>query len=335
MEEKTTVIKIDIISIVRILLVLAFIGIIYFLRDVVLLLIVAMIFAAVFSSLVDYLQRKGVPRLFGTFLTYIILFLLIIGVIWPMIPVITDEVQSLFDKVSSIAPNLAPYLDVEQFNIQSLIQKYISNQSDGEGIGTSIFSLLSSVGGNVIFIVMIFVISFYITLNKVFLKETFVSLFPKEKRDRIGSLIDIGQREIGNWGRGLLLLGLFVGVMAYIALLILGVNNALALALLAGVTEMIPYFGPYLGAIPAVLVAFGQEPIKALFVAIIYFVIQQAENHILVPQVMRRTTGLNPLAVILVVLIGGKIAGVLGIFLAVPITSVIVAIVKEYRRKRE
>jgi predicted PurR-regulated permease PerM len=140
------------------------------------------------------------------------------------------------------------------------------------------------------------------------------------------------QKDIGAWGRGLLVLCLVVGLMDYIGLKILGVNFALALAVLAGVLEVVPWLGPWLAGIPAVVVALTQSPIKALMVAILYIAVQQIENNLIVPQVMRRAIGLNPLLVILILLIGAKLAGPAGIILAVPIVTIIVILIKEYLR---
>ena len=124
-------------------------------------------------------------------------------------------------------------------------------------------------------------------------------------------------------------MSLIIGALSYIALVILGVNYSLLLALFAGITEIIPYIGPVLGAVPAVIIAFTQGPIKGLFVVIVYVLIQQLENNFIVPKVMKKSVGLNPIIVIIVIMIGIKIAGIAGALLAVPFTAIIQVIANE------
>jgi predicted PurR-regulated permease PerM len=138
------------------------------------------------------------------------------------------------------------------------------------------------------------------------------------------------QDKLGLWLRAQLLLSGIIFLVTWIGLLILGVKYSLVLALIAGITEVIPFIGPIIGAIPAVLLAFLQSPIKALLVLILYLVIQQLEGNILVPKVMQKTVGLNPIVVIVVILLGAKIAGVLGALLSIPVAVAIMTIAGDW-----
>jgi predicted PurR-regulated permease PerM len=115
----------------------------------------------------------------------------------------------------------------------------------------------------------------------------------------------------------------------------LGVKFALTLALVAALTEAIPYIGPWLGAIPAVIIAFLQSPTLALLVIILYVVIQQVENVLLTPNIMHRAVGLDPLVIIVILLIGGKLAGPLGMILAVPLATICSILVREYQKYKK
>lgn len=137
------------------------------------------------------------------------------------------------------------------------------------------------------------------------------------------------EEKLGAWLRGQLFLSIIIGLVSYIGLLIFNIPYALPLALLAGVMEIIPVIGPIISAIPAVLIALTISPILALGVAAMYFVIQQLENHLIVPQVMKRAVGLNPLVVILAIAIGSRILGFAGALLAVPLAVVIQIIAAE------
>ena len=116
---------------------------------------------------------------------------------------------------------------------------------------------------------------------------------------------------------------MIVFLMVYIGLSALGVEYALILALVAGIFEIVPFLGPWISAIPGVFFAFSQSPALAIWVAILYFVVQQIENNLIVPKVMGKTTGLNPLVVILAILMGARIGGIVGALLAVPVAIAI------------
>jgi len=113
----------------------------------------------------------------------------------------------------------------------------------------------------------------------------------------------------------------------------LGVKYALTLALVAALFEIIPYIGPILAAIPAVILAFLQAPFLALLVILLYIVIQQLENYVIYPQVMKKTVGLNPVVIIIVMLMGAKLAGILGIILAVPVAAAVAEFLKDLQKK--
>jgi predicted PurR-regulated permease PerM len=120
-----------------------------------------------------------------------------------------------------------------------------------------------------------------------------------------------------------MILCLVIGLAAYLGLTILGVKYALLLGIIAGLTEIIPYVGPFIGAIPGVFIAFSDSLPKVIMVAVMYFLIQQLENYILVPKVMQRTTGINAVVVMAAILIGGKLGGIIGALLAVPVVTML------------
>lgn len=125
-----------------------------------------------------------------------------------------------------------------------------------------------------------------------------------------------------------------VGLLSYAGLLLLHVKFALVLALLAGVTELIPVIGPFIGAVPAILVAASDHAMLGLWVALLYVVIQQLENHLLVPRIMAEGTGLNPIAVIIAILVAAKLAGIVGVLLAVPAAIIVKVVVDEWLEQR-
>ena len=150
-------------------------------------------------------------------------------------------------------------------------------------------------------------------------------------------VIDLWQRsqkKLGRWLRTQMLLGAIVGVLIFFSLTFLGMENALLFAALAGFLEIIPVAGPILAAIPAVLIAFLQDPMYALWIVLLYIGVQQIESNVIVPVVMRKAVGLSPLVVLIALAVGAKLGGVIGIILAVPVTVIIAELISDWDKKK-
>ena len=167
------------------------------------------------------------------------------------------------------------------------------------------------------------------------IKKAIRSVLPIDYQPYSMHLINRIQEKIGLWLRGQIFLSLVIFAVSWIGLSILGVKYALVLAVFAGVTEIIPYLGPFIGALPAVFIAFTQSPLLGIITIVLYIVIQQAENYFLVPKVMQKAVGLNPIIIIIAIMIGAKLAGILGVLLAVPVATAISVVVRDIFKARE
>ena len=155
------------------------------------------------------------------------------------------------------------------------------------------------------------------------MKKVVWSIAPPKYQMYIMGLINRMQQKIGLWLRGQLILSLIIFFLTFIGLSILGVKYALVLALIAGMTEFVPYLGPIFASIPAIFLAFTQSPMLGLFVAILYYIIQLTENNIIVPKLMQKVVGLNPIVSIAVLLIGFEVAGIAGAVLSIPVATAV------------
>lgn len=185
-----------------------------------------------------------------------------------------------------------------------------------------------SIFENIVTIASLFVITFYMLLDKKKIEDLVVSFFVG-KQERVRKTLVRIEEKLGAWMRGQLILSLTIGLIYYIGLLALGVPYALPLAILGGMMEVIPVIGPIIAAIPALLISLTISPFLAGVVGLFYFAVQQIENQVIVPQVMKRAVGLNPILVILVVAIGGRLLGVGGALLAVPIAVVVQVVLEQ------
>ena len=343
-ENDDKVVKIDISYNFLLKVVLLAVGavFIYMTRNIIGMLLVSILLTTSITPFVDLLhKKKKLPRWVGIIIVYfgiIGLFLLIVGL---LLPAIINELKNLIDKVPDIystindkfnninSPFIQDTLKETVLNFTNSFAKKIENGGDG------IFKSVSSVLTGISFFTITMIITFYMTMEEDGPSRLIKAVIPKKFHCFSLKILSKIQKTVGSWLKGQLSLSFIIGALCYIALVIFGVNYAILLALFAGVTEIIPYIGPVLGAIPAVLIALTQSPTKGLFVLIIYIVIQQLENNLIVPKVMKKSVGLNPIIVIIVIMIGVKIAGIAGALLAVPFTAVIQVLAQEFFNYKE
>lgn len=292
----------------------------FLIRDLLVLLFIAVIFMSALNPLVNFFVKNiRFPRALAIGFTYLIIITLFGGLLASLLPIIIEQVSRFIANFPRLIEQgfFIPYID------QGLLQSELSELSRG------IFSLTFTLFDNILAVIFLLVLTYYLLLEKENLEKRIASLFVgKEERVR-SSLVKI-EDKLGGWVRGQVVLSLVIGLLSYIGLIVLNIPYALPLALLAGLFEVVPVIGPILSAIPAVLIALTISPVLALGVAAMFFVIQQLENHLIVPQVMQRAVGLNPLVVILAVAIGSKILGVAGALLAVPLAVVLQIVATEF-----
>lgn len=318
----------------RILAVAALVYFLFLVIDVVALVLVAMLLATALEPSVAAMQRWGLPRPLAILSIYVVLLGTVSIILYLMVPPLVTELTLLAESLPEFYEKLTRGFSGFgglQGQIFNASQQFLQNIGDQlASFTTSIFSTLVAIFGGIIQFVATLVIVFYLAVDKDGLKRFIRSVTPGVYKEHIGDVMTKIQNKLGAWLRGQLILMFIIGALAYVALLIVGVPYALVLALWAGLTEILPYLGPVLGAIPAILIAFTLSPIKGLVVLLLYIAIQQLENHVFVPQVMRRSVGLNPIVSIVVILIGIRLGGVVGGLVSIPVATIIAVIMTEF-----
>lgn len=302
---------------------LLIIWILYQIRDVILLFFVAIIFMSALSPIVDLFKKLKVPTSLGIAVTYIF----ILGLISLLIALTVTPLIEQTSTLAVVLPHSIAQLLPSDLIDRSILQKELTNISkDALTFTLTIFS-------NVVGFISVVVLTFYLLLDKDRFKRLLAQLFVHHE-ERAIRVIEKVEDKLGAWLRGQIFLSLIIGTMSYFLLWFLGIPYALPLAILAGLLEVIPVIGPIISAVPAVFLAYLVSPTTAVFVAFGYLAIQQLENNLIVPQVMRRAVGLNPLVVIFAIAVGGRLLGIGGALLAVPITVVIQLIAQEVLNKQ-
>ncbi|MBL7022374.1 AI-2E family transporter [Patescibacteria group bacterium] len=325
---------------VKILIFFLLVAFFWLVREAIALIFVALILASALDPFVDWLKKFKIPRGMGIILVYIILFVVITSAVILIIPPIATEVKLIANDFPTYYEKVVNGLNYFTFNRSDLqivdqIQGGLNSATAGLSKAASgAFNTLLDVFGGIMSFFLVLVITFYFTVEEEGLRRFIKSMTPTQYQPYALQLMTRIQRRLGYWLRGQLILSLIIFVLTFIGLTVLGVEYALLLALIAGIFEIIPYLGPFLGAIPAVFLAFAQSPLKAGLVMILFFVIQQLENNIIVPKVMSKSVGINPLLVIIVLLVGGKMGGVLGMILAVPVATAISVFLEDFLGKK-
>ncbi|CAN5180381.1 AI-2E family transporter [soil metagenome] len=290
---------------------------IYSIRGILVLLFLSYIIMAALLPAVHLLLRFKFPRVLAVLIPFIVTLCFLLLMIFPLIPFFFQQIESLFVNfplyIGQTLRSVGISLDVRQ------IQGYISpNVSD---IGRNAFAVSSKVFGGLISTLTILIVSFYLLLSHDKFQRSISKLFHRDLRESVVVTMNQIDDKLGAWMRGQLVLCLSIGVLTWIALSLLNLPYALPLALIAAIFEALPTIGPILAAVPALIVAFTLSPNLAIFVAIIYFIIQTLENNVLVPKIMQHAVGLNPVIVIVGIMIGGSLMGIPGALLSIPFIS--------------
>jgi predicted PurR-regulated permease PerM len=207
-------------------------------------------------------------------------------------------------------------------------------QSLGSITGSFISITTSVVGAVVAFFTVLFLTIYFLIDEQVFTKFL-SSAIPQSKKEKVATVTNKISTKIGEWLRGQLLLCLTIGILVYIGLSIIGVKYALALAVISGVLEILPVVGPIISGVLAAIISLSISPLTALIVVVFYILLQQLENNLIVPKVMAKAVGLPPAIIIIAILIGGKLLGVVGALLAVPLIAIIYVVFQEWETIRK
>lgn len=297
-------------------------------------LFIAIVMGTVIRPAVAWFHRRGLSRVAGVKLVYLLLLALLIGFVLLLFPLIVEQgttiaaavpgyYQSLREwtvdnsnqwiaRLSEFLPTTLPGLDPIQKTGQQIMASAV--QAMGYAAPAAKVILIA---------VAVLLLAFHWTLDGPRTIQSLLPLVPKSQRESIGELISAMETKVGFYVVGQSVLCLVIGFMALVAYLIIGLPNALVLALMAGALEAVPMIGPLLGAIPAAVIALSIAPAKLIWVVVATFVIQQIENSVLVPRVMRKAVGINPFVSLLAIFAFSSLFGIAGALMAIPMAAII------------
>jgi len=330
-------------TIIRTLMIIGVVALAYFLRDLIVVLLASVVIASAAEPFTRSLMRWRLPRLLAVVLIYVVAIFGISASLYFFIPPLFIELSNLastlpssFDSFNLFDPNLDPLSAITGGLVSSIslkeiiteIQRAIVSESGG------LFTATGTLFGGAASFVLIIVLSFYLSVQEDGVGDFLRLVTPVSHEKYVTGLWARSREKIGQWMKGQLLLGLIIGILVYLGLSLLGVKYALVLAVLAAVMELIPFFGPVISAVPAVLLGFSDSLVLGLLVLGFYIVVQQFENHLIYPLVVRKIVGIPPILVIIVLFVGARLAGILGMMLAVPLATIVMELASDYQKKK-
>lgn len=328
-------------TLIRSILLLLVLGFLYLIRDVLAMFFAALFLAALIDPFADYLERMKIPRGLAALIVYVIGLLLVAGALILIVPPMLSEIQNFASFFTSFVPAAGEahleYADLFSWETMTTNMQQIVDTVRGAGVSAAVPELLqlgSAAFGTVAAVVVVLILTFFLVAEKNALVKAIAVVAPAEYQPFIIQVAGKMRERLGSWLRGQLLLMLVIFICTYIVLSILGIPYALILSLLAGLFEIIPFIGPWLSVVPAVILALAVSPLHALLTAGAYLIIQMLENNVFVPKIMQKVSGLNPIISLLAVLIGWRVGNALGVILSIPIAMAVSVLLEEIFRNR-
>ncbi|MCX6713985.1 MAG: AI-2E family transporter [Candidatus Vogelbacteria bacterium] len=327
----------------KIVVVVAIVFLAYYLRDLVLIILTSIVIASSIDPVATWLEKKKIPRVLSVLLVYVFAFLVIFVVLFFFIPPIFQDLGQIigglpaqinnfinsnpaWNSVLALTGNLSTKVSVQDLMGQGLTNSPLPQNA---------FDIFLSIFHGVFSFIFIVVLSFYLAVQKDGVENFLRIVTPKKQEPHVISLWQRTETKIGRWMQGQILLGIIIGPMVFLGLAILQIKFALLLAIVAAIFELIPIFGPVLSAVPAVLLGASDSFTLGLIVIGFYLVVQQFENHLIYPIVVKKIIGVHPLVVIISLMVGYELAGFLGIILAVPMATLLMEYLGDLEKERK
>lgn len=332
MPEQNRPISISTGTILRFFLAALGLFLVWYLRDIVLIVLTSIVLASFVESTVPFWRRIRMGRVFGTVVLYVAVILILAGLFYLFAPLLITEVYNFSIFLSSYFPN-SSFLNYFQNDAFSGAKDIVANLPHSISLGSLLatskafisnlsggfFQTLSVAFGNFFNVILIVITSFYLSIQEKGIENFLRIILPARYEDYAVDLLERSRRKIALWMRGQMLISLIVGVLIYLLMSLLGVQYALLLAIIAGVMQLMPY-GILIAMIPALSFGYlaGGLP-QALFVAGSYLIVHLFEVFLFTPLIIKRVVGLSPLVVILSIVVGFELAGFWGMVLAIPV----------------
>jgi len=322
---------------------ISLIWVLYLARGVLWPFALALLLVYLLTPLVDYLTDKELPRVAATFCAYIVLFSIFALIMLVVIPRLVDA----FQEISSELPQ---YIDATKKYAASVQEKYRGLRlllereelTDWifQGIGALTGKVAQSIAGvpaGIFLFILSLIVSFYLLKDARKIRSALINYIPKEYQKEVSEFLTDVDKILGGYMRGQLIIAAVVGTSIGIGLFLLRIKYAFVLGTVAGVFNVVPYFGAVIAITPALLLGLIKDPFSAwtfLWVILLFIGVSQVEMYFLAPRILSRKVRLHPVAIIFAIVVGGAALGILGVLLAIPALAILKALfIRLHQRK--
>ena len=300
----------------------------YFIRDIVLQLFIALLLVSILTPFVTKLSKFKIPRIISILFSYILIFSFLGFTVGSILPPLIEQTTNLANNLPSYLQNLG----LQKYANEEVLKQTVSQLGSIPG---QIIKAGFSLFGNILSIITVAIFAFYLLIVRDRFETSIEFLFGKDKTKGITNLVNILETKLGGWARGQFILMLLIGILSYLGFIILGIPYALPLAMLAGIFEIVPYIGPIIAAVPAIILGFSISPFLGFAAIGLAILIQQLENYVLVPKIMEKSTGVSPIITLISLAVGFRLAGIVGMIISIPIVIIIQTLIQSLSASRE
>lgn len=299
---------------------------------------ISILIAYLVNPFVSFFEDKGIKRVQSIIIVYFLLLCIMALTVLFIFPIITNEMSSLFKilpgniddltyKINDIKNNYLAYLPKE-FSTVLVKRTSMLNKEIASMIDASIQSIIS-LTGHILNLILTPIITFYLLKDKDILKSEIKEIIPENMRGRFSKILKDLDSVMSKYIRGQIYISIIVTVLTSIGLMIIKVKYSVLIGILAGILNIIPYFGPILGSIPAIVMGLIDSLYKGIWAFVIFFLVQQIESAFFAPKIMSDSVDLHPITVIVALLVGEQFFGIWGMLLSVPVVAMIKVILKD------
>jgi len=308
-----------------------FLYFLYLIKNLVVWFIFALILSILFNFIIDFLQKKKVPRYLATALVYSSLFLIIAFSFYKTAPIFLKEIKQFslnfpyyLQKVSPVLEKVGIKIFQQQESFLSVLENNLAK------VGDNILNALTVIFGGVKATLFIIFLAFFLSLEQNLLERVFANFAPVKYHPYLFNLLPRVRKKVSGWFISRIIGVVFVGALSYLAFSILNIKYAFILGVLAGLFDFIPIIGPVIAAFLIFVIVVITSFDQAIFALIAFIIIQQLENNLLFPILFRKFIGIPPALVLIALVVGGQLWGFTGAILSIPLTGVVFELLKDY-----
>lgn len=297
----------------------------------------AVIVTASIEPTVRWLEKHHIHRFLSVIFLYLLSLAALFGIFYAILPSLFSEIRHLSLELPRKYDFLSQGFDGGSYEsigflAPALGQLFSNFENQLGSLTPDLFTFVSSIFGGALSFVLVIIISFYLSLQRNGVERFLMSITPSNHREYVADFWTRVERRIGRWLQAQFVMGVFMGIGLFIILSLLGIKYALTIAILAGILEVLPIIGPIIVGIVMFLTISVESFVLALIAVGIYVLLQQLQQSLVIPTVMARVVGLNPVIILISVLVGAELAGIWGIILAMPIVAIMGEFFRDIQR---